>query len=144
MIMLSSHSILEVLQMFLGIAGFGVFCGVMILGFGWLFKFMKEHGMLAEDNDTSDDESQSSSSSYSSSSSSYSDSEDDGVRVEIKYNYKINGQNFTIPDSKVVTMSYDEYKSLLKGSMKARIAYVTNNFWSGLPVTVSDVTVSLK
>lgn len=81
----------------------------------------------------------------SSSSSSYRSSSrrsDDDVDVEIKFYWQIDKNR--MPVTKEVSMSRAEYKSLLNGSMKARIAYVTNNF-SGYAVSgkVTDVSISL-
>jgi hypothetical protein len=83
----------------------------------------------------------------SSSSSSYRSSSrrsDDDVDVEIKFYWQIDKNKMAVPVTKEVSMSRAEYKSLLNGSMKARIAYVTNNF-RGYAVSgkVTDVSISL-
>ncbi len=82
-----------------------------------------------------------------SSSSSYSSSSrrsGDDVQVKIKFSWQRSKNGMALPITKEVSMSYAEYKSLLNGSMKARVAYVTNNF-NAYAITgkVSDVSISL-
>ena len=85
-----------------------------------------------------------SSSSSSRASSSSRSSGDDIVEVEITYKYKIQGIAVQMDKKKVVTMTQREYKSLLNGSMKSRIAYVNNHFIiSTAHETVTDVSISL-
>lgn len=83
-----------------------------------------------------------SSSSSSQASSSSRSSGDDIVEVEIKYKYKVRG--IEMPRKKIVSMTQREYKSLLNGSMKSRIAYVNSNFIISTAMeTVTDVSISL-
>ncbi len=80
-----------------------------------------------------------------SSSSSSSSYDDDEVSVLIKYKATTRLGGAAALMEETISMSKDEYKSLLKGSMKARVAYVENNcHYKRLLVTsISDVSVSL-
>lgn len=82
-----------------------------------------------------------------SSSSSYSSSSrrsGDDVQVKIKFSWQRGKNGMALPVTEKVSMSYAEYKSLLNGSMKARVAYVTNNFKAyAITGKVSDVSISL-
>ena len=84
----------------------------------------------------------SSPSSYTSSSS--RSSSDEKVRVEINYKVRFKGTFIDLPKSKTLSMTKAEYKSLLNGSMKARVAYVHSNCGvSSIIATVSDVNIKL-
>lgn len=80
-----------------------------------------------------------------SSSSSSSSYDDDEVSVLIKYKATTRLGGAAALMEETISMSKDEYKSLLKGSMKARVAYVENNcHYKRLLVTsISNVSVSL-
>jgi predicted 3-demethylubiquinone-9 3-methyltransferase (glyoxalase superfamily) len=43
--------------------------------------------------------------------------------------------------TRTVTISETEYKSLVKGSMKARVAWVHGKFGVASAITVSDVSI---
>lgn len=86
-------------------------------------------------------ESTSSSSSSSSSSSRSSSSSSDSVRVKVKFNTDNRLFNMIQGTTRTVTISETEYKSLVKGSMKARVAWVHGKFGVASAITVSDVAI---
>lgn len=86
-------------------------------------------------------ESTSSSSSSSSSSSRSSSSSSDSVRVKVTFNTDNRLFNMIQGTTRTVTISETEYKSLVKGSMKARVAWVHGKFGVASAITVSDVAI---
>ena len=86
-------------------------------------------------------DSTSSSSSSSSSSSRSSSSSSDSVRVKVTFNTDSRAYNLIQGTTRTVTISETEYKSLVKGSMKARVAWVHGKFGVASAITVSDVAI---
>lgn len=85
----------------------------------------------------------SSSSSRSTSSSSSRSVGYGDVRVRIKFDTDSTMWTILKGGAKIITMPEDEYKSLLRGSMKARVAFVRDKFNVPSSIAVFDVTISL-
>jgi hypothetical protein len=79
----------------------------------------------------------------SASSSSSSSSDDDTVRVRVNFTTDNKWWNAIRGGAQTISMPKSEYKSLLKGSMKARIAFVHDKFNVPSSYKVSDVSISL-
>lgn len=79
----------------------------------------------------------------SSSSSSSSSSDDDTVRVRVNFTTDNKWWNAIRGGAQTISMPESEYKALLKGSMKARIAFVHDKFNVPSSYKVSDVSISL-
>lgn len=85
----------------------------------------------------------SSSSSRSTSSSSSRSVGYGDVRVRIKFDTDSTMWTILKGGAKIITMPEDEYKSLLRGSMKARVAFVRDKFNVPSSIAVFDVSISL-
>lgn len=79
----------------------------------------------------------------SASSSSSSSSDDDTVRVRVNFTTDNKWWNALRGGAQTISMPKSEYKSLLNGSMKARIAFVHDKFNLPSSYKVSDVSISL-
>ncbi len=115
---------------------------IFALAFGMviLMLWLQKKGIISSNEDEDEKPRRSSSSSYSSSSR----RSGDDVQVKIKFSWQRSKNGMALPVTEEVSMSYAEYKSLLNGSMKARVAYVTNNFKAyAITGKVSDVSISL-
>lgn len=78
-----------------------------------------------------------------SASSSSSSSDDDTVRVRVNFTTDNKWWNALRGGAQTISMPKSEYKSLLNGSMKARIAFVHDKFNLPSSYKVSDVSISL-
>ena len=124
---------LEFILCCLGMVAFLV--GLIVL-FGWLEK----KGIIS----ATPEKPRRSSSSSSSSSSRSSSSSSDSVRVKVTFKTNVSSiwlSLHNIRETQQVTIPKVEYKSLLNGSMKARIAWVYAKFSIPSSIKVSDVSI---